>query len=109
MWFADVPLRRVRSIDTGETRAAVALRDHVIPFQRCTLFESTATMFVGPLVHTAWSVPASGTVSFTHAPDTRRRRAPSAPTATTFVASLAAIARRSATIFFWYDFQARPS
>ncbi|HLU65521.1 MAG TPA: hypothetical protein VKZ63_04570 [Kofleriaceae bacterium] len=30
----DVPVLRARSLDTGTTRAAVALRDHVIPFQK---------------------------------------------------------------------------
>lgn len=30
----DMPMGRARSLDTGETRAAVALRDHVIPFQK---------------------------------------------------------------------------
>src|SRR5688500_15638211 len=32
--FGDVPRGRARSLDSGESRAVVALRDHVIPFQK---------------------------------------------------------------------------
>jgi hypothetical protein len=32
--IGDVPVFQRRSLDTGETRAAVAIRDHVIPFQK---------------------------------------------------------------------------